>query len=129
MTAFVLALAGLAAGDVGTQAAATAPAYPAPSFVEPFEGTLQFGTLGAFPMKYAKGRLAVRRGDGGEVSAPCTITSDGPGWALVRWGGTSYRCRYRLHDGRLDLVPAGTAQRLWHYNITGIRIEINVKIG
>jgi hypothetical protein len=128
MNAFVLALAGLAAGDVGTQAAATAPAYPAPSFVEPFEGNLQFGTLGAFPMEYARGMLTIHTGRV-VVSAPCTITADGPGWARVRWGGSTFRCRYRLHNGRLDLAPAGSAQRLWHDNLKSYRLEINVKIG
>jgi hypothetical protein len=76
MNAFVLALAGLTAGDGGTGAAATAPAYLAPTFAGPLLGTLHFGTLGAYEIEYGKERLTIRHG-GGAYRAPVPSPAKG----------------------------------------------------
>src|SRR5437868_8738016 len=99
MTAFVLALAGLAAGDAGPGlGAARAPV--APAFGGEWEGTYSAeGVVYAVEMR--PGRLALSVGGRPVGEAPFALVREGEGLVRMELYKARYHGIYRLEAGRV----------------------------
>jgi hypothetical protein len=104
MTAFVLALAGLAAGDAGPgPGAARAPVGP--DFAGPWEGTYS-GEGVAYTVEVRARELWVSAGGRPVGSAPFALVAEGEGLARMELYGVRYHGIYQLGAGRVLICVA-----------------------
>jgi hypothetical protein len=119
MTAWVLVLAGLTAGDGGQVMGAAGEPVGVNFEACAWEGTWQVGDCSPVPVELRRCRLTFGVRGGGEdmrLSSRCTIRPQPNGGIAFTWGGTLFQGTYRL-DGsrviiRLKVMPAGVVLKM-----------------